>query len=115
MNAELYDFSKKPFHTGGTKSGGGPEDPMLELRVAALETKFSQIEIKIDRIDAALQRLEPAIRDIASKSSDLNAKVAGVEGHLRAMPTFIQLTVALISTWAAGTAIVFALLRATHS
>lgn len=82
---------------------------MMEAPVAAWETK-----IKIDRIDAALQRLEPAARDIASKFSDLNARVAGVEGHLRAMPTFIQLTVALISTWAAGTSILFALLEATH-
>jgi hypothetical protein len=69
---------------------------------------------EMDRIDAALQRLEPAIRDISSKFSDLNARIAGVEGQLRAMPTFLQLLVALISTWAAGTAIVFALLRAAH-
>jgi len=94
--------------------GSGPEDPMLEQRVAALEARLGQIDAKLDRIEAALLRLEPAIRDIASKFSDLNARVAGVEGHLRAMPTFIQLAVALISTWAAGTAIVFALLKATH-
>ena len=96
------------------KGGGGTEDPMLETRVAALEAKIGQIDSKIDRIESALQRLEPAIRDIASKFSDLNARVAGVEGHLRAMPTFLQLAVALISTWAAGTAIVFALLKVTH-
>jgi hypothetical protein len=104
----------KPIKPGPGGYGGGPEDPMLETRVAALEKRFNQMEIKIDRIDAALQRLEPAIRDIASKFSDLNARVAGVEGHLRAMPTFIQLAVALISTWAAGTAILLALLKATH-
>jgi hypothetical protein len=88
---------------------------MSEQRVVALESGAGQIEAKIDRIDAALQRLEPAIRDIATKFSDLNARVAGVEGHLRAMPTFVQLIVALISTWAAGTAIVFALLKVTSS
>jgi hypothetical protein len=94
---------------------GGPEGPILEQRIADLESTLAQIVLKIERVDAALQRLEPAIRDIAFKFSDLNARVAGVEGHLRAMPTFIQLAVALISTWAAGTAIVFALLKATHS
>ena len=87
---------------------------MLEGRVAALEARLGQIELKVDRIDAALQRLEPAIRDIALKFSDLNARVAGVEGHLRTMPTFLQMVVALISSWAAGTAIVFALLKAAH-
>jgi septal ring factor EnvC (AmiA/AmiB activator) len=93
----------------------GPEGPALEQRISDLESTLAQIILKMDRIDAALQRLEPAIRDIASKFSDLNARVAGVEGQLRAMPTFLQLMVALISTWAAGTAIVFALLKATHS
>jgi hypothetical protein len=94
--------------------GSGPEDPMLEGPVAALEARLGQIEAKVDRIDGALQRLEPAIRDIGSKFAELNAKVAGVEGHLRAMPTFIQLAVALISPWAARTAIVFALLKVSH-
>jgi len=104
---KMYDNPSK----GG---GSGPEDPMLEGRVTALETRLGQIEAKVDRVDAALQRLEPAIRDIGSKLSDLNVRVAGVEGHLRATPTFIQLLVALITTWAAGTAIVFALVKAIH-
>src|SRR5579863_803745 len=92
----------------------GPEGPALEQRISDLERTLAQIIVKMDRIDAALQRLEPAMRDIASKFSDLNSRVAGVEGQLRAMPTFLQLAVALISTWSAGTAIVFALLKATH-
>ena len=87
---------------------------MSEQGSAALEARLGQIEAKVDRIDAALQRLEPAIGDIASKFAELNAKVAGVEGHLRATPPFIQLAVALISTSAAGTAIAFALLKASH-
>ena len=43
------------------------------------------------------------------------ARVASAEGHLKAMPTFIQLAAMLITTWAAGAAIVFALLKASHS
>jgi septal ring factor EnvC (AmiA/AmiB activator) len=95
-------------------SGGGPEDPVLEQRVAAVEVRLDKLEVKIDRIDQALQRLEPAIRDVGLKFAELNARVAGVEGQLRAMPTFLQLVVALITTWSAGTAIVFALLKAIH-
>jgi hypothetical protein len=91
---------------------------MLEQRVAVLEHSFARIEAKVDRIDSALARLEPAIREIATENRkqflDLTVRVASVEGHLKAMPTFLQLAVALISTWAAGTAIVFALLKATH-
>ena len=87
---------------------------MLDQRVGALETKLVQIDAKIDRIDAALLRLEPAIRDIASRHAELNARVANAEGHLKAMPTFVQLAAMLITTWAAGAAIVFALLKASH-
>ena len=98
----------------GAGGPGGPDDPAFEKRIATLEARIDHISVKIDRIDAAALRIEPAMRDIASKFADLNARVAGVEGHLKAMPTFIQLAVALISTWVAGTAVVFALLKATH-
>ena len=84
---------------------------MLENRVLVLEQK-------IDRIDAALQRLEPAIREIASDNkdfrkqlSDMSARIAGLEGQFKAMPTALQLFTALITTWAAGAAIVFTLVR----
>ena len=94
----------------GTRGPRGPEGPALGQRVSDLESALAQIVMKMDRVAAALQRLEPGIRGIASKFSDLNARVASL-----AMPTFLQLVVALISTWAAGTAIVFALLKATNS
>ena len=88
---------------------------MVDVSLEAWTKELGRLDVTMDRIDAALQRLEPAIRDVGSKFSDLNARIAGVEGQLRAMPTFLQLLVALISTWAAGTAIVFALLKAVHS
>jgi hypothetical protein len=94
----------------------------LDRCVSALEVRLGQVETKIDWIDGWLQRIEPAIRgiavdlsDLADKVSSLAIRVARAEGQLRAVPTFLQLLVALISTWAAGTAIVFALLNATHS
>ena len=87
---------------------------MLEQRVASLEERLVKLDMKIDRIDEALRRIEPAIRDIGSKFSDFGARVAGVEGQMKAMPTFLQLAVALITTWSAGAAIVFALMKALH-
>jgi hypothetical protein len=61
------------------KGGGGPEDPILEKRVAVLEAKF-------DRIDGALARLEPAVREIAvdnrKQHIELLNRIAAVEGRL---------------------------------
>jgi hypothetical protein len=85
---------------------GGPEDSMLEQRVAALETR-------VGRIDAALLRLEPAIRNIAGRLSDLKAKVAdldgrmaGIEGRLSQIPNVRQ-TMAISATLLIGMSGVF--------
>jgi len=98
----------------GGSSGGGPEDPKLEERVSGLERDMVDLKNKIDNIDSALKRLEPAIREITTRNGDINARIASVEGQLKAMPTVLQLFLAIITTWAAGAAIVFALLKATH-
>ena len=105
---------------GGRGFGGPPEDTMLEKRVQALEERIGRIETKIDRIDSVLQRLEPVIRELAldnkdfrKQLADTNARLAGLEGQFKAMPTALHLFGALITTWAAGAAIVFTLVRFT--
>ncbi|MDR3494789.1 MAG: ribonuclease [Ancalomicrobiaceae bacterium] len=92
-------------------SGGAPEDPMLNPRVDALEQKR-------DQSLGALHRLELAVRDIASElnnqrkhTHDIALKAATIDGRPRNIPTWFQLYAALITTWAAGAAIVFTLTR----
>ncbi|HKI14701.1 MAG TPA: hypothetical protein VKA12_06760 [Roseiarcus sp.] len=98
----------QPMNKGG---GDGPEDPMLEQRVA--------------RLEQILERLEPKITEIlltGAKQSDLHkvqTDLAEVKGRISGMPTtwtlFAGLVTATITTWSAGAAIVFALIKATHS
>jgi hypothetical protein len=104
-----------------TTSGGGPEDPMLEQRVAKLEEK-------VDRIEAILQRLEPKITEAlltnakqadlsklqvqivefqatAARQADLQklqVDIAEVKGGVASLPTWWMLIIAIISTWGAG-------------
>ena len=92
---------------------------MLEQRVAALERDRRQIEAKIDRIDAAARA--PGARYPRHWNGCAQTTwrfgrfaIATVEGQLRGLPTFLQLVVALITTWAAGAAIVLALIKASH-
>jgi len=87
---------------------------MLEQRVGNLETRM-------DRIESVLLRIEPKINEIATDNkefrkqiADFGARLSGLEGHLKAMPNMLQLILAILTTWAAGAAIVLALLRATH-
>ena len=101
--------------------GGGPEDPMLELRVAALETAVAQIESKVDRISDALRRIEDALKALADASralvqqnADLAAKVAHIDGRVSNIPTTWQ-TIAILSSLLIGiSAIVFTASRFLH-
>ncbi|SEG29302.1 hypothetical protein SAMN04488115_104169 [Bosea lathyri] len=80
----------------------------MEERVARLEKAF-------DRVDAKLDRIGTDLAEVKGKLSMLpDAKSFGaLEGRVNALPTTWQITLALISTWAAGSAIVFALTRLT--
>lgn len=79
---------------GESKGPGDPEDPMLEQRVARLE-----------------EELRSLAKDQQKEFTDIKVKLAGIEGRLSAAPTILQLITVVVTTWSAGAAIVFALLR----
>ncbi len=91
-----------------TGSGGprGPEDSMLEHRVA--------------RLEQILERLEPKITEIlltGAKQSDvqrLQGELAEARGRVSMLPTWWMLILAVVTTWTAGAGIVFALGKAAH-
>jgi hypothetical protein len=84
----------------------GPEDSMLEQRVA--------------RLEQILERLEPKITEIlltGAKQADVqkvHVELAELRGKVSMLPTWWMLVVALVATWSAGAGIIFALLKATH-
>jgi hypothetical protein len=78
------------------------------------------LEQRVARLEKILERLEPKITEIlltGAKQSDLHklqVDLAEVKGRVSMLPTWWMLVTALIATWSTGTAIVFALLKATH-
>jgi hypothetical protein len=70
---------------------------MLEQRVVHLEDDVSEIKT--------------SLRSIETKLTSIAESVAEIKGKVSQSPTWIQLLVALIATWGAGTAIVAALIR----
>ncbi len=88
------------------RGGSGPDDPSLEQRVA--------------RIERILERLEPKITETlltGAKQTDLQnlrVDVAKLEGKISTLPTWWMLIISVITTWSAGAAIVFALVKASH-
>lgn len=90
---------------------------MLEQRVVVLEAYVSKIK-------SILERLEPKITEIqitGAKQVDLHktqldlaemkGRLGGVEARLASIPTTPQLVLWLLTTWGAGAAIVFAIVR----
>ena len=132
MSADLLPFPQKKFTSEGG-GGSGPEDPMLDQRVARLEATLERIEPKITElllVGAKQTDLHKVQLDIADtkgrfarlegilsqmpKQSDLavlRSEIGEIRGRISNMPTWWMLIVAIITTWSAGAAIVFALIR----
>ena len=96
------------FPDSGRGAGGGPEDSMLEQRVATLEQAVARIEIKIDRSETAFRRSEDALKSLADdnksfakQNAELAAQVARMDGRLTSIPTFWQ-TIASLGTLLIG-------------
>ena len=77
---------------------------MLEQRVARLEEDVKEIR-------STLRSVETKLSSIAESVAEIKGRIGGIEMRLSAMPTTIQLVTLLLTTWAAGAAIVFTALR----
>jgi hypothetical protein len=97
----------------GGLGGGGPEDPMLDQRVAALEDGQKRSNAVLEKINERLIGIEAEIKHLpkAADYATLKADVARFDGKLSNIPTMWQLLTMVVSTWAAGAAIVFTILR----
>ena len=118
--------------------GGGPEGPTMDERVTKLERAIEGINTQLARLptieahmaktsDIAEIKAQLALMakatDVAEikgqlsqmpKANDwasLRAEIAEIKGKVSAIPTTWQLVPLLLTTWTAGAAIVFALLR----
>jgi hypothetical protein len=78
------------------------------------------LEQRVARLEKILERLKPKITEIlltGAKQNEIHkiqVDLAEVKGKVSMLPTWWMLIVALIATWNTGTAIVFALLKASH-
>ena len=97
----------------GASGGGGPEDPMLSERVDGLEKRVERVENRLASIEVLLSEIKGQLSQMP-KGNDfatIRADVARVDGRLSQFPTTWQLLAMVISTWAAGAAIVFTVVR----
>ena len=105
----------------GAAGGGGPAGPDMDERVSKHEQQYASIDAKL-----ALMAKASELQDIKSQMAKATevAEIKGrlaempkavdfgrLEGRIQQLPTTLQLITVLITTLAAGAAIVFTLLR----
>lgn len=82
---------------------------MLETRVERLEGDLKEVKASLKAIELAVAEIKhlPRSADYAGIRSD----AAELKGRLSQSPTVLQLVATIVTTWSAGAAIVFTLLR----
>jgi hypothetical protein len=99
---------------GGGPSGGGPEDPMLSVRVAYLEEAVREVRSDI-------REIRSDIRSISDRTGRIEERLARIEGgfealhhRLNALPTIWTFTVALIAAVISSAGFALAVARLTQ-
>ena len=93
--------------------GSGPEDPILEKRVDAIEVDLKNVKEILQRLEVGFARIESTLAQLpkATDYASLKADVAEIKGKVSNSPTTWTLLGIVFSTWAIGSGIVFAIAR----
>ena len=109
---KIHRLPSAPLNSGG---GGATSDDM-GTRVAALETGIKDLSAKLDKLVDGAHKNALDMAELKGRLAGFEGKVegrlAGLADRLSATPTAVQLVLMMLSTWAAGAAIVFAVTRA---
>ena len=86
---------------------------MIEQRVSALEADMKDVKSSLSRLEVSVSKIDGTLSQMprATDYATLRADIAEVKGRLSNMPTFLQTLTMTISTWVAGAAIVFAIIK----
>jgi outer membrane murein-binding lipoprotein Lpp len=90
------------FRAGG---GGGPEDPMLEARVARLETDVHEIRADIREIKTDIKELNRRVGSLEERFARMEGGFDAMRAQIAALPTQWHFTVALVTSVLASGAV----------
>ncbi|WP_244613429.1 hypothetical protein [Methylosinus sp. Ce-a6] len=108
--ADIVPFDSNRYKLGG--SGDGPEDPMLEQRVARLESDLSEVKAMLKDIGKELIEIKIGVTKLDGKFEKIDGRFVGLEGRLGGLDTRISGLPAtwtilgiVFTTWALGSGI----------
>ena len=86
---------------------------MLEERVKALETGHTELKATLQRLELGFSEIKGQLSQLP-KGSDLagvRSELGEIKGRIASLPSTWQLLGLLLTTWAAGAAIVFTIIK----
>jgi uncharacterized coiled-coil protein SlyX len=108
--AIIIPFNSNRGEAGG--SGDGPEDPMLEQRVARLETDVADIKASLRTMSQDINEIKIGLAKIDGKFDKVDGRFTGIEGYLKgidariaSLPTVWTMLGIVFTTWALGSGI----------
>jgi hypothetical protein len=103
-----------PFRSGG--GGDGPDNPMLEQRVASLEEKIGRMDAKLSAIELVLADIRGQLSQMprAMDFASLRAEVAEVKGRIGNLPTTWTLLSFAVGACLASAGLAFTIARVIH-
>lgn len=107
-----------PFATAGSM-GGGPEDPMLEQRVEALEANVSRIKDVVERLEPKIVEIltagakQDSLHKTQLEVAELKGRLTGLAERIAGLPTTLTILGIVFTTWGVGSGIVFTIAKFT--
>lgn len=96
--------------SGAGPAGVGPEDPMLEARVARLEEDMKEVKSTLKSIEARLGSIELTLAKMDGRISGLEGRIVGLDAKVGSLPTTWTILGIVFTTWALGSGVlIFAL------
>ena len=104
--------------TSVDNGGSGPEDPMLEQRVANLETDMKRVlgilvelQPKITETlltgakQADIHKLQLDVAEMKGRITGVEGRISGLDSRIGALPTTWTMLAIVFTTWAIGSGI----------
>ncbi|MBB5049796.1 hypothetical protein HNR60_004580 [Rhodopseudomonas rhenobacensis] len=94
----------------GAQSGGGPEDPMLESRVAGIEDDMKDVKASLRSIEIILAKIEGRLSGLEGRLTGIEGRLSGIDARFSSLPTTWTMLTIIFATWGIGSGIlIFAL------
>ena len=106
----VSDVVQFPGGKGSRSGGDGPEEPMLDARVARLEDDMKEVKLSLRSIEAKVNSIAESVAEMKGRIGGVEGRLSGIDARFGSLPTTWTILTITFTTWAIGSGIlIFAL------